>query len=357
VGSGEFKLSPYEAASALSYLFLGTMPDDPLFQAADGGRLREPRELVEQARRLMQDPRAKRQIGVFAGQWLGADPQDTGEKDARVYPRYTQAVQDASDRELVAFVNHVVFDGTRKFPELFKADYVFANQALAEYYGISGVGGQDLQKVKSPDGSRGGVLGLASVLASFAQADDSSPVKRGVFVRKRLLCHELPPPPPAVNNAPPPLDAKLTTRERFAAHSSEPFCQSCHQFIDDIGFGLERYDGAGLFRSVENGAQIDDSGEIVAPSNFDPANLKLGQSGTPFQGLRDLSNIVADSEDSARCLTTQYFRFARGNQEQSTDICTVDALYERFAASDFDLQTMLVEIVNSPTFLLRVESY
>jgi cytochrome c peroxidase len=348
-----FKLTPYETATALSYLFWGTTPDAPLLLAADNNQLQTPEQLTAQANRLLADAKAKRQIGVFAGQWLGADPQNSGDKDRRVYPDYTPAVQDASDQELVAFVNHVIFTGTGKFPELYQANYVFANQPLAAYYGLGGVNGNNLQQVQVPNGTRGGVLGLASVLASFAQADDSSPVKRGVFVRDRLLCQELPPPPPSVNNAPPPLDATLTTRERFAAHSQEPFCQSCHQYIDDIGFGLERYDGAGKLRGFENGAAVDDSGEIVSPEKFDPKARQLGQKGVPFKGLRELSTIIGNSEDSPRCLTKQYFRYTVGYKETANEICSVNALQAKFVASGFDLKTLLIGIVQSPVFTQR----
>ena len=352
-GDGTFQLTQYEIAAALSYLFWGTTPDAQLMAAADSNQLTSTDALLAQARRLLASPRARTQIGVFAGQWLGADPMESGDKDARVYPQYTRAVQEASDAELVAFVNYVIFEGTGRYSELLQANYVLANQTLARYYGISGVQGDQLRVVTSPDGSRGGVLGLAAVLASYAQADDTSPVQRGVFVRRRLLCHELPPPPPAVNNAPPPLDATLTTRERFARHSSEPFCASCHQFFDDIGFGLEGYDGAGMLRSIENGMPLDTSGQIVLPEGFNTANRSVSQPGVAFDGRRDLSDIIAASADAPVCLATQYFRFTRGAVEESSDRCTIAGLYDRFAESEFDIGTLLLGVVESPSFTLR----
>jgi hypothetical protein len=352
LGNGSVRLTQYEIATALSYLFWGTMPDAALFAAADQNALQTPESLVTQANRLLADAKAKRQIGVFAGQWLGSDPIDSGDKNPRVYPDYTRAVQDATDAELVSFVNHVIFNGTGKFPELYNASYVFANQPLAAYYGLPPVNGSTLQQVPVTDGTRGGLLGLGAVLASFAQADDSSPVRRGVFVRRSLLCQELPPPPPAINNAPPPLDPTLTTRVRFARHSSEPFCQSCHQYFDDIGFGLERYDGAGKLRSVEAGAAIDDSGKIISPENFDALRRPV-PAGVPFKGLRQLSTIIGGSADAPKCLATQYFRYTRGYREDTPDQCTVKALYDRFQASGFDLRTLLIGIVQSPTFTTR----
>lgn len=39
-----YKLSPYEVASSLSYLFWGSMPDDALFQAAAQNALDTPQQ-------------------------------------------------------------------------------------------------------------------------------------------------------------------------------------------------------------------------------------------------------------------------------------------------------------------------
>jgi hypothetical protein len=136
------------------------------------------------------------------------------------------------------------------------------------------------------------------------------------------------------------------------ASASRPTARS-HQYIDDIGFGLERYDGAGKLRAFENGAAVDDSGQIVAPEKFDPTARQLGQEGVPFKGLRELSTIIADSEDSPRCLTKQYFRYTRGYKETTDEICSVNALQNKFVASGFDLKTLLIGIVQSPVFTQR----
>lgn len=355
-GNGYYQLTPYEVASSLSYLFWGTLPDQALLNAAAAGQLQTTQQLAAQAQRLLADPRARRQIGLFSGQWLGADPVTAGEKDPATYPDYTQAVQEAADAELAEFVNHVIFSGSGRFDELFNADYVFVNDTLADFYGMSGVNSDQLQMTPMLDDSRGGVLSLASVLAAHAHSDDSSPIKRGVFVRKRLLCHELPPPPPTVDNTPPPLDPTLTTRERFAAHSSSEFCQVCHQYIDGVGFGFEAYNGAGAFRSNENGQPVDDSGNLLGLEEFDPGDLQAALDDIGFFGLRELSDIIATSEAGPYCLTTQYFRYSRGYQETAADQCAIDNMYQRFVDSDYDLKTLLTSIVTSPNFILRRDS-
>ncbi len=353
VGGGNFQLDQFEVASALSYLFLGSMPDEELFRAASENRLQRSEDLVAQAKRLLEKPRSREQVGIFMGQWLGADPFQTGQKDPNIYPRYTTAVQQSSDQELVEFVNHVVFDSTGRVQELFSANYVLANQVMANYYGLPGANGNDFQVISVPDGTRGGILGLTSVLASYAHSDDSSPIKRGVFVRERLLCHDLPDPPPAIDNTPPGLDPSLTTRERFAAHSESPFCQQCHSFIDDLGFGLERYNGAGEFRQNEFGMPIDDSGLIKALVGFDPEQLRANFPSTSFAGLRELSDLLSESPDVPDCLAKQYFRFAKGRIDTEADACTINFMQDRFVAQEYDIKSLLISIVESPTFTLR----
>ena len=43
----------------------------------------------------------------------------------------------------------------------------------------------------------------------------------------------------------PDLDPSLTTRQRFAAHTTQASCAACHKLMDPIGLGFENYDGVG----------------------------------------------------------------------------------------------------------------
>ncbi len=353
IGGDRYRLTPYEVASSLSYLFWGTMPDEELFAAAAAGALATAQQRSAQAQRLLTSPRAKDRLALFAAQWLGADPAQAGEKNPAVFPNYSRDVQEAMDRELAAFVNHVIFEGSGRFDELFTADYAMVNETLAAFYDLAPVSGDDLVQQLVSDDTRGGVLTLGSVLAHHAHADDASPVRRGVFVRERILCHDLPAPPPTVDNTPPGLDPTLTTRERFAVHSEAPFCQVCHQYIDGVGFGFEGYDGAGGFRAAENGIPVDDSGEILGLDDFDPTDLQAPVARLDFQGLGELSEHIAASDSAPLCLTTQYYRFAQGVEPSATDRCTIDELHQRFATSGYDLKALFIGLVAAPTFDLR----
>src|SRR5690606_5705558 len=124
--------------------------------------------------------------------------------------------------------------GGAPFEDLFLASTTTATGDLASLYGADAAGAL-------PAGRHAGLLAQASVLSAHAHSDQTSPVRRGVFVRTRLLCQPLAPPPPNAGGVPE-VDPSATTRERFNQHSSDPTCNGCHKNIDPIGFGFEGFD-------------------------------------------------------------------------------------------------------------------
>lgn len=342
---GGYKLTPYEVASALSYGFWGTMPDQALFDAAAKGDLSTPAGVEAEARRLLADPRSRPVVEVFALQWLGVESILTAQKSDSLYPGFDDAVREGLAEETRRFVSHVVFDGSRRFEELLTADYTFADQAVAGLYGLSG-GGADFPQVSLPPERRAGILGHGSVLGAYAYADQSSPVRRGLFVRRNLLCENFPKPPPTAGKVPA-VDPDATTRDRFAQHSQDPACASCHQYIDGVGFGFEHFDAVGRYRDTESGKPIDATGDMN-----DVEQLGSG-THAKFDGLNQLAGIIAESDQSKACFTRQIYRFAAGALEAPEDRCAVDALAARFAESGYDVQELMIAVTASPTFAVR----
>ena len=81
--------------------------------------------------------------GALCGTVPGSGPRQHRSKDANVYPRFNANVRDAMDAEM-PFFNHILFDSTQQFDELFNADYVFVNSAPL-VASISGVNGNQMQ--------------------------------------------------------------------------------------------------------------------------------------------------------------------------------------------------------------------
>lgn len=346
---GSYRLTPYETASVLSYLYLGSMPDDALFGAADQNKLSTPQELDDQAKRLIGTARAREQVGNFVGQWLlSTSPYALPDKDPKAYPRFTADVKLSMSNELIRFFNHVAFDSTQKFPELFNANYAVVNRTLADYYGLAGQSGTNYATVSVPDGTRTGIMTLGAVLSRYANSNESHPFKRGGFVYKRLLCDDLPFPANAGIVKAPKVDPNATTRERFDFHSkSGEVCWSCHKFIDAPGFAFENYDGAGQYRATENGRAIDTSATVLGVETFTEAEQ------VTVANLNDLSKVMASSARAAECVPRQYYRYATGKRESDEDMCALGAYLDSYNASGRSLKNMMTGIVTTPGFTLR----
>ncbi len=340
-----FRLTPWETATALSYMFWGTMPDAALFEAAAQNNLNTPDQLEAQARRLLADARAQDLLGTFAIQWLGIERVLSADKHPDLYHDFNRQVRQSMLDETRRFVTHVIFDGTERYDELLTADYTFANDALASFYGTASQG-PALQQTPYPQGHRAGILGHGSVLASTAHSDQTSPVLRGLFVRERLLCQTFGAPPANAGGVPD-IDPNATTRERFRQHSSDPACRSCHQYIDEVGFGFERFDPVGRWRTEENGQPIDPSGDMA-----DVEGLRT-DTQAPFDSLPGLARILAESQAAHDCFATQVYRFTMGAMDTPEDACALAELQAQFAAADHNIQALLIAIVRAPGFTTR----
>jgi hypothetical protein len=244
------------------------------------------------------------------------------------------------------FVTNVVFDASHTYDELLRADYTFVNADLASLYGMPGVTGTALRKQKYADPFRTGLLGHASLLGAYARSDQTSPIKRGLFVRRRLLCQDLPPPPADVPPVPA-VDRNATTRERFRQHTASAGCASCHRYIDGIGFGFERFDAIGTLRDNDNGLPIDSSGDMN-----DVEGLQTNTSA-PYTDVRGLAEILVASSAARSCLATQYYRFARGAFETSDSTCALDQIQSRFRDRGYDIQELLVALTQTSDFVTR----
>ncbi|AKF07252.1 DUF1592 domain-containing protein [Sandaracinus amylolyticus] len=345
---GTFALTSWEIATALSYLFWGTMPDETLFALAESDSLRDPAIIEREARRMLDDPRSEDAVAAFVSRWLGTTRLLGTNRDATLFPAFTGPVRESMLAEERAFVRHVMFERTGRFSELFSADYVMVDANLRTYYGLGAGGSAAFDRVSAPPERVGGLLVMGSVMASHAHSNESSPIRRGLFVRDRLLCQDLPPPPADADTTPPGLDPTLTTRERFRRHTDDPVCSACHQFIDGVGFPFERFDAVGAYREQENGLAIDTSGELIGVEALsDGARLALA-------GPQELAAQIAESDTARDCMARQWWRWARGTIERDAgDACSVRALATRFEESGGDLRDLMVAVVTQPSFRIR----
>lgn len=341
------KLTNWEMASKLSYMLWNTMPDDELMLAAERGELTTPEQIAAQARRMLGDDKARDAIRNFHAQWLLLTHIDTIAKDAVVYPEYNDGLRPLWKEEIQTFIEHVILDGEGTLGELLTANYTFANAELAAFYGSDVVdgapAGTSFEQVSLDPEHRAGFLTMPALMAALSSSSRTSPVFRGKFIREQLMCDILPPPPNDLIIVPPELDPVKTTREQFEEIGAKPECSVCHNLMNPIGFGFENYDAIGQWRDTQNDKTIDATGEIVNSEDLD---------GT-FDGAVDLGQKLAQSEQVATCVASQWFRFGYNRSVTPEDSCNIGPVKDAFKASGYDIKELLVALTQTDAFLYR----
>jgi mono/diheme cytochrome c family protein len=342
--SGEIvPLGDHQLASRLSYLLWATMPDAELSALADRGTLREPEVLAAQARRLIADPRSRALFDGFGAQWLGLDRLAGKTFDEAKFPQMTPALRAAMLDEARLFFESVLREN-RSLETFIDGDYGFVNEALAPVYGLEGVRGSPMRRVPWKDPNRGGVLGMAGVLATTSFPTRTGPVNRGVWVLEQLLGEHVPPPPanvPTLEKQDPSKVAGLTLRQRTELHRTDPTCASCHRVLDPIGFGLENFDAIGRWREKdESGGAIDATGELPG--------------GVRFGSPRELKRILAARRDDvARNLASRLLAYALGRGLDGYDEIVVDRICGAVARDGYRMETLVIAAVTSYPFTHR----
>jgi hypothetical protein len=332
-------LSPAELASRLSYFLWSAPPDDALL-AAD---LTDLVTLAREVDRLIASPKADEFVSGFVHQWLHLDRLDFFQFDTKQFRDFDESAKAAARREVYETFAHLLRN-RGSLSRLLKSDEIHVNGLLATYYGIEGVSGDEFRPVKVPEGSpRGGLLGMAAVLAMGSNGERTSPVERGAWVLRYLLHN---PPPPAPPNVPQldRLDGKpVSPRDRLLAHQEEPQCLQCHRKIDPIGFGLENFNAAGKWREVDSDPKSKKEWPI------DPAGaFHHGPAFKNYFELRDL--VAARSDDFARGFTEALIEYGLGRPYGFTDDALASDIVARAKEEDHAIRAFIQALAASEAF-------
>lgn len=339
-------LSGIELANRLAYFLWSAPPDDELLGYATTGELAKPDVLAAHVDRLIASDRFDAFLAGFLHQWLDMERLDFFDFDAEKHRDFDDSMKVAARWQVYETFAHVLRKGG-SLRELLTSDDVVVNGLLAKYYGLDGVTGDGFRRVALPPGSpRGGLLGMAAIHAMGSDGTSSHPIHRGVWVASHLL-HD--PPPPAPPNVPQlsRLEGRLlTTRERFEAHQEEPQCASCHRRFDPLGFGLDNFDAAGLWRTTD---AYEKKGMGRKEWEIDPAGKLHG--GPAFEDYFELRRIVADRIDAfAAGFIEALLEYALGRPCGFADDDLVYAIVSRAKDKDWQLREFFHALVASKDF-------
>jgi len=263
--------------------------------------------------------------------------------DQKRFPAFNDDLRKAMYYESVEFFSHVL-QKNRPITDFIDSDYTFANATLARHYGLKEkVTGSEMKKVALHNKSRGGVIGMGSVLTSTSLPLRTSPVLRGVWILDTLLGDPAPPPPPDAGELPAD-DTKaegLTFRQQLDIHRKAPKCANCHNRIDPLGYSLENFDAIGRWREKDaNGKPIDASAILPGDIEFSsPAELK--------------TLLMSAKNKFAANMTRKMLSYATGRGLEYYDEAVVTKIVAKLEKSGYSTQALVYEIVNSRPFLNR----
>ena len=327
-------LGPYELASRLSFLLWDSIPDDALLNSARDGKLATSADVRAAADRMLSDARARPTIVRFTREWIHPEVPRPGVD--RTDPAYSQALSTAMQAELDTFVGNSFLTAGTDLKAFLTSNAAFGNASLRTFYEQNG-----------GVGPRSGLLTQPALLTGIANPSESSPIRRGVFVRRKLTCETFPSPPndaQAVESAIP-LPANANNRQRSVQRNMNPRCVTCHQLIDPLGLAFDSFDELGRYRTVNrDGTAVDASGDFVNPVSPDLAGR--------FSSLQELGTRLGSSPAVQQCLARQFFRFNYGRLDGSADDCSIRGIIDRWKPG-MDLRTLLLETVSADEFRFR----
>ena len=349
-------------ASRLSYFLWSSLPDEKLRGLARRGELQKPDVLRAQVERMLADPKSKRFVESFTGQWLRLYDIDFTVPDRNLYPEYDQLLRQSMLDETHAFFREIL-DRDHSVNNFIESDFVMINEPLARFYGIDGVEGLAIRRVELPrDSVRGGVLTQASVLKVSADGTRTSPVLRGAWILKYLYGTPSPPPPPTIAAIEPDIRGATTIREQLAKHREHESCNRCHRKIDPPGFALESFDVIGAernwYRTRGSGKYVTRPRHPQAPKHF--VQYRQGPDvdcsgtmpdGRTFADIREYKRRLLEDETAMpEALTRLLLSYSLGRRLGFSDRQQVDRIVSELQAKDYGLRSLVHEVVKSETF-------
>jgi cytochrome c553 len=325
----------FDVASRISFGLLDSVPDAELLKAAASGKLKTHADAAREAKRLLNDPRAKAKLHAFLLSWLKVDQAAELMKDAKHFPNFTPAVASDLRTSLDLFLDDVTWSPSGDFRQFFLSGDLYLNGRLSQIYGGDLPVIAPFQKVSLKPGERFGVLTHPYMMANFSYTTTSSPIHRGVFLARNVLGVSLRQPPDAFTPLPPELHPNLNTRERITLQTSAKECKSCHGVINPLGFTLERFDAIGRFRDRENNKPIDSTGEFPTRSG----------DVVKFAGAGELAKFLAGSEETHEAFVARMFHALVRQPVLSYGPETLNDLRRFFTENRFDVRKLAVEII------------
>jgi hypothetical protein len=249
-------------------------------------------------------------------------------------------------------VNYFTWTQPGTLHDLLSSPASFAqSKDVAQIYGLAPWDGSSAP----PAFAAGQRPGLFTRALFTAAGVDTSPILKGVYLRRYVLCDTLGTPPAAAANASVPLTTTETTRQATTALTSGSPCNSCHtSWINPLGFASEDFDGLGRYRTQQT--LFDPDGGVATTLPVDTSvvpYVMMADATSTAAGPSDLMNLIEASDKPAACMARNYFRYTFARFEDlSLDACSLEPVRQALSNGG-TLADMWKAVVQTPAFQQR----
>ena len=200
-------------------------------------------------------------------------------------------------------------------------------------------------------GNRAGILMHPAWLLSHSLNLDNDPVRRGKWIRERLLAGTIPELPITVD-ASIPEDPHRSLRERFQKISNDKYCWRCHERMNPLGMSFETFDDFGRHR---NGTEL-----LQAKGKSKPVNSRGVLVGTGVEALDgetsdpiDMMRRIAKSDRARQSFVRHAFRYWMGRNETFADSATLIAADKAYCDGEGSFRDLVISLLTSDSFIYR----
>jgi len=349
---GLIELSRRELATALAYALTDLPPDSHLLNAFKDEKLSVQLIIQQQVQRLLDDQKrseAKKRLQQFFQEYFDYEKATDVFKDqVKGHKHWAPALV----YDLDALVMHVLEKDKQVFKTLLTTpDYMIFVNSHRDHgnplvYNLPPDWKPTSKPVRFLKDQRMGVLTHPAWLVAHSGNFDNDPIRRGHWIRYKLLGGNVPDIPINVD-AKLPDDKTMTLRERMHVTRAEE-CYKCHSKMNPLGLPFELYDHYGRFRFDELDKPVNTTSRIV---NTGVAEVD-GEVKTPFELIERLAN----SKHCEQVFVRYVFRFFMGRNETLGDAKTLQEAHNAYVGSDGSMKALVVSLLSSDSFIYRIKN-
>jgi hypothetical protein len=364
--SPDTALTPYEVATQLGFLFLGSVPDDELMAAADSGSLGTAEGIGAQIDRLLTKAQVHANLDNILIDWFNVRQMFSKTKKTSLLSTLGPADQDDQSglrndiyTSTQNFVNEVFWTNSAgTVDDLVTSQSVWVNKRLATLFpglgfpsGGAPTGDTFVKATWPASQGRAGILTQPGFLWSLSDPDVTSIVHRGKFIHDDVLCQDAigmkidtstPTAMNVINCKSPDGTTTLSACDsevlQSDARMTTPTCAGCHAQMDPYARVLLDFGPIGDYRTTDEGGHpIDPTATFVANSPLAPGMAT---------GAQAFAQQLVKSGALRGCSVQKIASYALGDMIRTYNTCelndirsqtngTIASLFKSVATADF----------------------